>query len=100
MVVGDVAGFDREAVAAADRERPLGQDLHVERGRGEPGLRMERIEPIGEAGRADDPDPAPAGRLPAQVEPERDQVDEVVRVQVADDDRIEVRRVQQPGEAR
>ena len=59
---------------------------------------MQRVEPVGEAGRTDDPDPAAAGRLPAQVEPERDQVDEVVRVQVADDDRIEVRRVQHPGE--
>ena len=100
VVVRDVAGFDREAVGAADRDGPLGQDLDVERGRGEPGFRVQRIEPIGETGRPDDPDPAPQGRLPAQVEPERDQVHEVVRMQMADDDRIEVRRVQQPRQPR
>ncbi len=59
---------------------------------------MQGIEPIGEPGRTDDPHPASAWRLPAQVEPERDQVDEVVRVQVADDHGIEVRGVQQPRE--
>ena len=59
--MGDVAGFDHEAIGAADRDGPLGQRLDVERRRAEPGLGMQRVEPVREAGRSDDPDPASAG---------------------------------------
>ena len=53
-----------------------------------------------ETRRPDDAD-APARLLPTEVMAERDKIDEMVRVEVADDDRIERGRIEcvrQPGE--
>ncbi len=88
--------FERER---PDVRRPLGQRLDVERDPGEAGLGVEGVDTSLQAGRADDPDAA-ARRLPAQVVAEGDKVDEVVGVEVADDDGLELGRIDQPGQPR
>ena len=53
--VGDAPRFEAEI---ADSNGVAAMRLEVQRGRGEPGLGMERVEAAGEAGRRDDPHPA------------------------------------------
>ena len=78
---------------AATRSGALAEGFDVQ-GRGaEPGLVVEGVEAVVETGRPDHPDP-PARLLPAQVVAERHEIDEVVRVEMADDHRVERRRIE------
>jgi HKD family nuclease len=85
---------------AGDREGPLVERLDVERGGAKAWLAVERIKSLVETLRGDHAD-APAGLLPAQVVAQRNEIDEVVRMEMADNDRVERRRIERfrkPGE--
>ena len=60
---------------------------------------MERVQAHGELTRAQDPHPARRIEVIAQVMAKRDEIDEVVRVQVADEDGVQFRRWDLPEDA-
>ena len=73
---------------ARDREGPFVERLDVERGGAEARLAVEGIESLVETRRTDHAD-APARLLPAQVVAQGDEIDEMVGMEMADDDRVE-----------
>ncbi len=81
--VGDAPGLELER---ADAREAVGEGHHVEGGSDEAGLPVQRIESLFEAVGRVDRHTSGRRELEAQVVPERDQVDEVVRVQMAHDD--------------
>ena len=83
----------------SDVERPLGQWLDVERDSAETRVDVKGVEPVGQPGRTGDPDPRRPSLI-AKVMAQRHEVDEVIGVEVADDDRIDGRRIDQPGQPR
>ena len=100
---------EREAVRdvvdspRGDRQRPhferhFIERLQVEGSRTEVLVGMQGIEPMGEIARADEAHPPRRCELPTQVVPHRNEVDEVVRMKVADHDRVERARVDRPGQ--
>jgi hypothetical protein len=94
--VRDPAGPDREC---PDSKRARGDGLDIERRRAEARLTVQRVEPVVQSGRPDDADSRRLA-LEAQVVAECHQVDEMVRMQVADDDRIERFRRQEARQPR
>ena len=71
----------------------------VQRRGTEAGFGVQAVEAVLEAGRTEDAD-APARPPPAEVVAEGDEVDEMVGVEVADDHRLERRRIDQAGQPR
>ena len=88
--MGHARGLDLEG---GDAQGALAEGFDVQGRSAEPGLVVERVEAVVETGRPDHPD-APARLLPAQVVAERHEIDEVVRVEMADDHRVEGRRIE------
>ena len=86
MTVVGVLDADRLEREASDRADAGTEVRHVQGRRGEPRLVVERVEAVGQPGRRDHRDPARRMELVAQVVAERDEVDEVVRMQVRDRD--------------
>ncbi len=86
-------------VEGADGQVPFGQRFDVERVGAEARVVVQPVEAVVEAGRTEDAD-ASTRLLVAQVVTQRDEVDEVVRVEVADDDRVERARVDVTGQPR
>ncbi len=82
-------GLDGER---SDLAHPDRQWLDVQRRRAEARLRVQAVQALAEAGRTEDPDPARRGQVPAQVVAERDEVDEVVGMEMRDHDRQQVAR--------
>ena len=82
-----------------DLRRSEAQGFDVERGGAPARLVVEGIEPVTEVGRTDHPD-ATARLLIAQVVAERDEVDVVIGMEVADHHRLRVGGVDQAGQPR
>jgi hypothetical protein len=89
--VADAARLEPERSHVA---RPCHEVHDVERGGREAGLGVERVQPRGEPVRCHDGNAASRVELPAKVVTERDEVDEVVRVEVADRDEVDRARLQ------
>src|SRR6476620_8474783 len=99
VAIGRMGHTDRPDVEWPDRD--LARDrFDVERRRGEPGLVMECVDAPGQAGRRDHTNVAFWVELPAQVMTHRDEVDEMVGMQVADEYRIDRARFEGRGESR
>src|SRR5260221_3869967 len=92
--VGDRRRLERQR---ADRHVPVAYGLDVERGRGEPGLGVERVKAIAQAGRPEHPHPARMSWPPAQEMPERHEVDEVIGMEVAHGNGIQPAGIEQTG---
>src|SRR6185436_13588165 len=97
--MGDPTRLEAEV---ADRDGPGRgiERLDVERLCREPGPRVKRIDPFGEAGRSEGTEMATGPELVRQVVPQRHEIDEVVGVEVAHDDRVEGARLDRRGQAR
>ena len=80
-----------------DLQEAWAQGLDIECRRREPGLIVERIESGRQLGRTDDTNPS-ARHLPPKVVPKRHKIHEVVGMEVADQDGIEGRRIQQASQ--
>jgi len=95
--VGDESALEGERT---DADHALATRLGVEGGCREAGLGEKRVQPAGKPGRGDDADATRWVELVSQVVAKRHEIDEVVRVQVADDDRAQRARIESPGEPR
>jgi hypothetical protein len=96
--VGDADGLDRERANPAD----AGLEGHdVERAGGEARLGVQRVQAFDKVRVSVDPDPARRSDVIAKVMAERDEIDEMVRMEVADEHRLEPLRwdpCRKPGE--
>ncbi len=94
--MGDATALDEER---PDPDEALRAILDLERSTGEVGFAGHAVEPLRQPPRCDDPHAAGRVELVAEVVAERHEVDEVVRVEVADDHRSQVFRLETTREA-
>ncbi len=95
--MGDEPGIDANRF---DRNGTGRQRVDIQCVGREAGLRMEAVEPVVEPARPEHPDPPRGLELVAEVVPQRDEIDEVVRMEMADEDCREVARLELSHEAR